>query len=81
MEASEGRAVINPPVSDPPELSCNKSTTQAIQSMVQEPEQGTVNEASLLHFRIPTSHKGKQIERAESIHGGQQAFSLLELQP
>jgi hypothetical protein len=40
-----------------------------------------VNEASLLHSKIPVCQKGKQVERVEGIHCDQQRISVSELRP
>lgn len=75
-QACEARPVINPPATEPPELTIKTAASKAIHPMVHEAIEATVKETSLLRSRIPASQKGKQIEAPGSIHGDQHLSSF-----
>jgi hypothetical protein len=74
----DGRPIFNPLKPDQPAIFTSQQATSAIQATVPQPQDGTIQEASILRSRIPASHKGKQIQGEEGIHGGHQTNSFVE---
>lgn len=71
-EVAVDKSAINPLL----QCACNEPSDACLQSQNKEIHEGTGIEEQLLHYRIPASQKGKEVQGEGSTHGGQATDSF-----